>query len=141
MLVNGKKTNLLVVSAAKSFDARAHFYGSSGECVESTSELKALGFVFNNRGDVSTQVKRLCSKFRQKVWSLRHLRKSGFSEKELVQVYTSYLRPGLEYSSPIYHSMLTQEQTSFIEKQQYFALRNISPLLLQKNLKQKSYRL
>ena len=76
-------------------------------------------------GDVSTQITNLCTKFRQKVWALRHLRKSSFTEKELVQVYTTYWRPGLEYSAPIYHSMLTQEQDTLLERQQYFALKNI----------------
>ena len=125
LVVNAEKTNLLVVSASKSYEARAHFYDSNNQRINSQNNLKALGFIFNQRGDASSQVDNLCTKFRQKVWSLRHLRKSGFSEPELLTVYKTYLRPTLEYSAPIYHSMITAEQEHQLEKQQYFALKNI----------------
>ena len=84
-----------------------------------------MGFTFNSKGDVSTQVGVLCRKFRQKVWALRHLRKSNFTEDELIKVYKTYIRPTVEYSSPVYHPMLTAEQTYKLEKLQYFALKNI----------------
>ena len=87
--------------------------------------MKALGFYFNNRGDVSTQIDKLCAKFRRKVWTLHHLRKSRFNEKELLEVYKTYIRPTIKYSSPIYHSMLTGEQDMLLERQQFFALKNI----------------
>ena len=123
--VNGAKTNLLPISASNSYDARAHFYDAENTRIESTNELKALGFVFNGKGDVSTQVGRLCRKFRQKVWTLRHLRRNGFNETELLKVYKSHIRPTIEYSAPIYHPMLTGDQTTKIERLQYFALKNI----------------
>ena len=128
LVVNAAKTNLLVISAAKSYHARAHFYDRSSDTptrVDCGPNLKALGFTFNECGDCSTQVNNLCTKFRKKVWSLRHLRKSGFTEEELLAVYKSYIRPTIEYSLPIYHPMLTGEQQQLIEKQQFFALRNI----------------
>ena len=125
LLVNSKKTNLLVISASKSYDAQAHFYDNERQRVDCTKEMKALGFIFNSKGDVSSQVEKLCSKLRQKIWALRHLRKSGFTERELLRMYTSYIRPSIEYSSPIYHPMLTGEQETLIERQQFFALKNI----------------
>ena len=74
---------------------------------------------------MSTQVETLCMKTRKKTWALRHLRKSGFSEDELLKVYKSYIRPSIEYSSTIYHPMITAEQQLLIERQQFFALKNI----------------
>ena len=103
LLVNSKKTNLLAILASKCYEAKAHFYNDNNERIDSANSLKALGFTFNQRGDCSTQVNNLFTKFRQKVWSIRRLRKSGFTEKELVSLYTSYIRPTLEYSAPIYH--------------------------------------
>ena len=126
LVLNSSKTNLFVISASKSYEARAHFYDGQGTRIDSTSELKALGFIFNQRGDISSsQVEKLCAKFRQKAWSLRHLRRSGFTKAELVRMYTSYIRPSIEYSLPIYHSMLSGEQERTLEKQQNFALRNM----------------
>ena len=59
------------------------------------------------------------------VWALRHLRKSGFTEEELLKTYTMYIQPCIEYSSPIYHPLLTGEQDLLLERQQFFALKNI----------------
>ena len=74
---------------------------------------------------MSAQVEKLCTKFRQKVWAIRRLRKAGFNETELIKLYKSYIRPTIEYSGPIYHSMLTAEQDALIERQQFFALKNV----------------
>ena len=124
LIVNSSKTNLLVISAAKSYEARAHFYDGR-ERVDSTKTMKVLGFLFNNSGDCTSQVDSLCRKTRQKIWTLRHLRKAGFNESELLEVYKFYIRLTIEYSSPIYHSMLTQEQQIYIERQQFFPHKNI----------------
>ena len=56
---------------------------------------------------------------------MRDLRKSGFTSDELLSVYKSTIRPVVEYSSVIYHSMLTSEQSHYLEKQQTRALKNI----------------
>ena len=37
----------------------------------------------------------------------------------------TYIRPTIEYSSPIYHPMLSKEHDAKIEKLQFFALQNI----------------
>ena len=54
LLVNAKKTNLLVVSASRSYEARAHIYDENNNRIDSTDTLKTLGFIFNNRGDISS---------------------------------------------------------------------------------------
>ena len=123
--VNAAKTNLLAVSASTSYQAKAHIYDENDQRIDCQNDLKALGFIFNSRGDVSSQIDMLCRKFRRKVWTLRHLRKNNFSEDELLKVYKSNIRPTIEYSAPIYHPMLTAEQSNRIERLQYFALKNI----------------
>ena len=45
MIVNGKKTGLLCVSAATSFEARAHICTGVGEKVESVERIKVLVFL------------------------------------------------------------------------------------------------
>ena len=84
-----------------------------------------MGFIFNQEADVADQVEALCKRFRSRTWALRDLRKSGFTENELVTVYKSVIRPIIEYTSVIYHPMLTADQTNYIEKQQTRALKNI----------------
>ena len=60
-----------------------------------------------------------------RVWTLRELANCGFSEEERLQVYKTMLRPVLEYSSIIYHPMLSEEQENHLEKLQIRALKNI----------------
>ena len=64
-------------------------------------------------------------KVRSRTWALRDLRKAGLSRDDLLRVYKSTIRPVVEYSSVIYHPMLTAEQSNYIEKQQFRALKNI----------------
>ena len=71
------------------------------------------------------QVERLCKRFRTRTWALRDLRKSGFTDAELLTVYKSTIRPDIEYSSVIYHPLVTNDQSSYIEKRQTRALKNI----------------
>ena len=123
--VNTQKTTVLAISNAVSYEARAHLYDEQGARIDSTSSLKALGFIFNTEGDVKDQVESLCKRFRTRTWALRDLKKSGFSESELISVYKSTIRPVIEYSAVIYHSMLTAELSYYIEKQQFRALKNI----------------
>ena len=68
--VNAAKTNLLAVSASTSYQARAHIYDENNQRIDCQADLKALGFVFNSKGDVSSQVDMLCRKFKQRVWTL-----------------------------------------------------------------------
>ena len=123
LLVNTKKTALLAISGANSFEARAHIYSEDGTRVDSQKEMRILGYTFNNKADASSQVNVLAKKFRCKMWTLRELRKAGFSEAELLAVYKSAIRPILEFSSVIYHSLLTNEQSEFLETLQYNALK------------------
>ena len=116
--VNPQKTALMAVSGAVSYEARAHIYDQSNVRIDSTDTLKTLGFVFNKYGDIADQVDKLCKRFRSRTWALRDLRKAGFTTDELIRVYTTTIRPTIEYSSVIFHPMLTAEQTAYIEKQQ-----------------------
>ena len=48
-----------------------------------------------------SQTNALVNKFRNKMWTLRDLRKAGFSEDELIRVYKSSILPIIEYSPPL----------------------------------------
>ena len=125
MKVNSDKTTLLAISDANSYEARTHIYDAEGKRIDSSGTLKALGFIFNAKADVHDQVATLCKRFRSRTWTLRDLRKAGLGTDDLLRVYKSTIRPVIEYSSVIYHSMLTDDLTEYIEKQQTRALKNI----------------
>ena len=61
-------------------------------------------------------------KFRQRFWSLYHLRRNGFTKEELVRVYTSSVRPVADYCDVVYHSMLSDEMDKELDRLQNHAL-------------------
>jgi hypothetical protein len=124
MKVNGKKTGVLVISQALSYEARAHIVADSQE-VNSTKSLKMLGFIIDSDGGIWGQIRSLRGRFRQRVWSLRLAKKCGMSEKDMISAYKTHVRPIVETNSVIIHSMATAEQSETLERQQTLALRII----------------
>ena len=59
---------------------------------------------------------------RQRYWTLLNLKHSGFSQGELVRVYTTVIRPVADYACVVYHSSLTGEQDELLEQCQNHAL-------------------
>ena len=47
--------------------------------------------------------------------SLRHLRKSGFKQPELVKVYTAMIRPVAEYCSCVFHTLITEDESKRLD--------------------------
>ena len=77
-----------------------------------------LGFMFGPEPNVSRHVEEIKRKFRARLWSVIHLKRSGFSGWDLFKLFNIYVRPIIEYCSVIYHSMLTIGQSAEIERLQ-----------------------
>ena len=106
-------------------DVKSYIRTESGQEINSAGELKILGFWFGDKPNVSLHVQKLCEKFRARLWSLRHLKRSDLKPGDLLFVYLSVLRPVLDFASPTYHSILTVTQTEILESLQRKALRII----------------
>ena len=87
--------------------------------------MNILGFNFSSRPDISAQVEAIKKKFQTRIWILRHLYSSGFSEEVLLRVYRSVILPVHDYCSTVYPSSLTQTQTNALERLQAQALNAI----------------
>ena len=122
MRVNDNKTQLLCISPSTN-NCKSYLVTDDGTRLESSQTLKLLGFLFSDHPSPGAQVDAVVSKFRTRLWSLRYLKKSGLGEKDLCRAYTMYLRPVLEYGSVAIHSMLSQEQSDLLDKQQVRALK------------------
>ena len=125
MVVNGKKTTIVCVSDASSYEADAYMYDEDGERIGCQPGFKALGMRFSNRPNVDAQVEAVRKGMRMRLWMIRNLQNSGFSTAELVRVYTTMIRPVVEYAAVVYHSSLTDEQDEALENLQNNALRMI----------------
>ena len=125
MVVNHKKTRILCVSDALNYKALSFIRDSDGNKISSTESMKILGFHLDSRPTCHAHVDALRARMRETTWVLRHLKISGFTEKELARVYKTVVRPVLDYCCVIYHPMLTDEQDQIVERLQAQALKNI----------------
>ena len=137
MKVNCNKTQLLCVSAAKSFTPEPYILDSNSNRIECCSSLKCLGFNFSDKPNARHHIECLNKKLRQRIWALRHLRKAGFSQADLVKVYTAMIRPVSEYCCQVYHTLITEEESVKLDRFESHCLRNIygSRLSYEKMLK------
>ena len=100
MVVNRAKTSLMCITAATSYTAAAQIKDRFGNTIQSLSTGKLLGVTFDSNCTWTTHVENLKRKIRARSWTLNSLRQSGFTEKEIVKVYCTYIRPCLLYTSP-----------------------------------------
>ena len=82
MVVNSKKTAMMCTSGAMDYAAEAYILDADGQRINCGDSIKALGFYFSP--DLTVQVDKMSRRFRQRYWTLRNLKRNGFSEEELV---------------------------------------------------------
>ena len=125
MKVNTKKTNLLCISDSLNYKTCTYLEDRDGVRIDSGDKLKLLGWHFSSRPTVDAYLDVLKRRFRERYWVLRHLKHNGFTNDELLKVYTAIVRPVADYMSEIYHSMMTDGQDEAVERLQSHALRCI----------------
>ena len=125
MKVNMNKTQLLCISAARSFTPDPCIIDSQGNRIESCEKLKCLGFNFSTKPDAHYHIQCLRGKLRKRVWALRHLRKAGFKQNKLVKVYMAMLRPVVEYCCQVYLTLIMEEESALLDRFESHCLKNI----------------
>ena len=116
---------MLCISACSSYTPETYFCTTNGMCIGCTNSMKVLGFTFSGEPNVKKHLGILQSKLKCRLWALRHLRKNGFKQSELVLVYTSMIRSLAEYCSSVFHSMITLSDSLELERIQMQALKSI----------------
>ena len=124
MQVNCSKTQMLCVHPCVHNEVSTYIKYKD-DVINSTQSLKILGFNFNSRPNATYHVEKLVDKFYGRLWTLRFLRRSGMEGDRLLEIYNSMLRSAVEYSSVVYHSMITAGLSEQLEKIQRQALRII----------------
>ena len=116
LVVNEKKTVLMCVSAAKTFQARTSIV-FGGQMVRGVDRRKILGVTLDNDCGFNSHTESIAKRLRRKTWSLSRLRKKGMAEHNHVQAYASAIRLVAEYASPVWHPQLTAYQSEMLERQ------------------------
>ena len=121
MKVNHAKTQLLCMS---SYDTTS-LISSGDNQIDSQNTMKILGYVLDNRGGAVAHISDLYKRVGRRSWTLIHLRRAGVEKEKLVIIYTSLIRPIIEYALQMYHHLLSNEQSEKIESLQRNALKII----------------
>ena len=125
MKVNASKTGMVCISDSMNTENHAYIYDKDGQKIESGDHLKVLGWHFSSRPTVSAHMEVLKRRFRERYWTLRHLKHNGFSSDDLIKVYTAVIRPVAEYMLEVFHSMMNDIQDEALERLQTHALKCI----------------
>ena len=125
MQINNAKTKMLCISSATSYLPEAYFHSTDGVRISSEWSMKILGLTLSNEPSVREHLRLLQKKFKCRIWALRHLKKNGFKQNDLVLVYTSMIRPVAEYCSSVFCSMTSASDSLEIERIQMQALKTI----------------
>ena len=99
-----------------------------GKQVEPVSSFKLLGVMLNDDLSWADHVDYGVRKANSRPYALRLLKKAALNVKDLVSIYTSFIRTRIEYASPAW-AALTTNQPHTIESIQKRALRIIFPEL------------
>ena len=62
---------------------------------------------------------------RDRSWLIRHLKKAGVPDRDLIKIYIAIVRSVIEYAVPAYHSLLTSNQADELERLQRTILKII----------------
>ena len=103
--VNPSKTQMQYMNACIDSDVSS-FIRVGAQEIDSGEHLKILGFHFGNRPTVEDQVQVVIKKLRSRSWCIRHLKRAGLKQSDLLALYKSLVRPVADYSAVVYGPML-----------------------------------
>ena len=124
MEINDNKTKLLLLNPgqARDFGPKLEL---SGNIIEVVEETKLLGVVIRSDLSWSSNTEFIISRANKKLWCLKRLKALGAANEDLKDVYIKQIRCILEYAAPVWHSSVTLEESTQIERVQKSALRII----------------
>ncbi|KAK2188935.1 hypothetical protein NP493_119g04018 [Ridgeia piscesae] len=88
---------------------------------------KLLGVTISQDLTWNKHVDNIVKKAGKRLYLLYQLKRAGITQKDLVSVYVSVVRPVLEYACPVWHTNLPQYLSDNIEVIQKRALKCIFP--------------
>lgn len=130
------KTNKLYLNAAKTKEIRIDFRRTpsllnplviDGSNVEIVPSAKLLGITISKDLKWDAHINKIHGKAASRLHYLRQLKRAGLTQKQLLHVYLTLIRPVTEYACQVWSSGLTQKATALLETIQKRAGRIIYP--------------
>ena len=119
--INAAKTKEMVMCFAKNEPNIPNITVGDTQ-LEQVADCKLLGVCLNNKLTWHTHVDYMHKRTCTRLHFLAQLRKTRMTSKVMVKVYTTLVRPLVEYASQVWNSNLTGEQSTIIESIQDKAL-------------------
>ena len=124
MLLNKEKSKTMIFNFTKNFKFSTRL-SLENVVLEETSETKLLGVLINNKLDWDSNTAQLIRKGNARMRILHKLVEFGIPREDLKTIYILYVRSHLEQSCQVWHSSLTLENLTDLERVQKNALRII----------------
>ena len=121
--INHQKTKVILFNPSHKYLFPPEISLSHSECLEVVSSANILGLRISDDLKWSENTDSIVSKAMKRIWTLRRLRRLGFSDSFIVDVYTKEIRSILEYGVPIWHGALTVKDSEKIERVQKIVLK------------------
>ena len=90
-------------------------YTLNKQKINTTDNMNLLGVTLQSNLNWDVQVRQMLSKASRRLYMLYVLKRFKASADDLCAVYQMYVRPVLEYASPLWHSSLTKHQAEQME--------------------------
>ena len=124
MALNSTKTKFMVINFTKKFqfNTRIHL---NDNLLEEVEECRLLGLTITNQLTWHQNSENIVKKANMRMIILHKLVKFHLPTEEMVEIYILFIRCMLEYCCVVWHSSITEEESTNIERVQKTALRII----------------
>ena len=117
MILNAQKTKAFVINYTHNyqFSPRLRVPGSTDD-LEVVTSVKLVGVTLSTDLKFHDHVKEIVKSANRKMWMLRRLKEFGFTEKDVIEIFTLFIRSRLEYCAPAWNASLTETDKDEIER-------------------------
>ena len=123
MKINKKKTKVISFTKSRKLDFPPELKFEDGTTIDYIPETKLVGVILSEDLRWYKNTAYICQKARQKLWMLRRMVKIDLDYPTMFDVYAKEVRSILEMAVPVWHSGLTKQQVTDIERLQKVAFR------------------
>ena len=117
MILNADKTKAFVINYSHNYQFRPRLrVPGSDDDLEVVTSVKLVGVTLSADLKFHEHVTKMVKSANGKMWMLRRLKEFGLAEKDLIEIYTLFIRSRLEYCAPAWNASLTQGDKDEIER-------------------------
>src|SRR5665811_1975071 len=103
MRLNPKKCSFIVIDMGKDKSKSNEWeFSVEGVKIPRVNDVKILGLSINNKLKWDEQIYEMVTKVNKRLFILRKLHDTGFGLEEKIHAYVTFIRPLMEYCSPIW---------------------------------------